>query len=114
MNLLKRLLDGEEGKEASACRQFASKVVNFSSQYGTNGTDAYVARNLAGMPRIDSYGDFTEAFVLVSNSKLPMELDMIMCMLQLYKLIDRPSVQCCSEGSATPNKPIEPGNGCGL
>jgi hypothetical protein len=45
--------------------QFASRVVNFSSQYGTNLTDAYVARNLAGDRHISRYGDFTEAFVLV-------------------------------------------------
>lgn len=48
--------------------QFASRVVNFSSQYGRNGSHTYTAANLAG-PRIieDKYGDFTEAFVLVNS-----------------------------------------------
>lgn len=46
--------------------QFASEVVNFSSQYGTNGTHTYTACNLAGSLKIyDGYGDRTEAFVLV-------------------------------------------------
>ena len=46
--------------------QFAAEVVNFSSQYGTQGSGSYTASNLAGELRIyDSYGDRTEAFVLV-------------------------------------------------
>lgn len=45
---------------------FASRVVNFSSQYGTAGTSSYTAGNLAGELKIyDKYGDFQEAFVLV-------------------------------------------------
>ena len=47
--------------------QFASKVVNFSSQYGTAGTSSYTASNLAsGLNVYPKYGDYTEAFVLVS------------------------------------------------
>ena len=47
--------------------QFAKEVVNFSSQYGTQGTHTYTACNLAGKLNIyDGYGDRTEAFVLVS------------------------------------------------
>lgn len=47
--------------------QFASKVVNFSSQYGTAGTSSYTASNLAhGLNIFPKYGDFTDAFVLVS------------------------------------------------
>ena len=53
---------GTAGRKKS---QFAEEVVNFSSQYGTNGTSSYVARNLAGPPTIPRYGDFIEAFVLV-------------------------------------------------
>lgn len=50
-----------------ALSQFAAEVVNFSSQYGTNGTRTYTACNLAGSLKIyDGYGDRTEAFVLVS------------------------------------------------
>ena len=51
----------------SEVKQFASKVVNFSSQYGTAGTSSYTASNLASSPRVfPKYGDYTEAFVLVS------------------------------------------------
>ena len=47
--------------------QFAWKVVNFSSQYGTAGTSSYTASNLAsGLNVYPKYGDYTEAFVLVS------------------------------------------------
>ena len=47
--------------------QFASAVVNFSSQYGTLGTSSYTASNLASGTNVyPKYGDYTEAFVLVS------------------------------------------------
>ena len=47
--------------------QFASKVVNFSSQYGTAMSSSYTAINLASSPNIyPNYGDYTDAFVLVS------------------------------------------------
>ena len=47
--------------------QFASKVVNFSSQYGTAMSSSYTASNLASGPHIfPNYGDYTDAFVLVS------------------------------------------------
>ena len=51
---------------AADLSQFAAEVVNFSSQYGTQGSNTYTASNLAGELRIyDGYGDRTEAFVLV-------------------------------------------------
>lgn len=47
---------------------FAEKVVNFSSQYGTAGTNSYTAENLSGGLRVYAkYGDFQEAFVLVGG-----------------------------------------------
>ena len=50
----------------TAIEQFVSKVVNFSSQYGTAGTSSYTATNLAEGPSVfPKYGDYTEAFVLV-------------------------------------------------
>lgn len=46
--------------------QWATTVVNFSSQYGTHDTGSYTAANIAGPPAIyPKYGDFVEAFVLV-------------------------------------------------
>ena len=54
--------------------QFAREVINFSSQYGRAAAQqgsSYVAANLVGPPRLyPSYGDFTEAFLLVSWSLL--------------------------------------------
>ena len=51
----------------SRMEQYASTVVNFSSQYGTAGTSSYTASNLASdLSVYPKYGDFTEAFVLVS------------------------------------------------
>ena len=56
---------------ATDVSQFAVEVVNFSSQYGTQGSNTYTACNLAGGLRIyDGYGDRTEAFVLVCLAML--------------------------------------------
>ncbi len=48
--------------------QFADKLIHFSSQYGRECGDAYTASNIAkGQLMIyPRYGDFKEAFVLVS------------------------------------------------
>ncbi|XP_041478370.1 F-box/LRR-repeat protein 4-like isoform X1 [Lytechinus variegatus] len=44
--------------------QFAKEVIHFSSQYGGDGSMAYVAANLAGSPDVfPNYGDFTQACV---------------------------------------------------
>lgn len=57
------------GEEQS---QFVREVVNFSSQYGTQGSNSYTASNLAGPLRVyDRYGDFVEAFVLVRLGRVP-------------------------------------------
>ncbi|XP_065839547.1 F-box/LRR-repeat protein 4-like [Oscarella lobularis] len=46
-------------------QQVAERVINFSSQYGRDGSNAYVAANLAGQAsKFPEYGDFMEAFVL--------------------------------------------------
>ena len=55
--------------------QFVGEVVNFSSQYGTQGSNSYTASNLAGDLRVyDRYGDFVEAFVLVRLGRCPLAL----------------------------------------
>ena len=47
-------------------KQFADSVVCFSSQYGGERSQSYGALNLAGNSyNYPSYGDFTQAFVLV-------------------------------------------------
>lgn len=49
-------------------KQFAEKVVSFSSQYGAGNSRSYTAGNLAGESyNFPCYGDFTQAFVLVST-----------------------------------------------
>lgn len=49
-------------------KQFADKVVAFSSQYGAGNSRSYTAGNLAGESyNFPAYGDFTQAFVLVST-----------------------------------------------
>lgn len=60
-------MEAQRSRKMANIEQFASKVVNFSSQYGTAGTSSYTASNLAlGLNVYPKYGDFTEAFVLVS------------------------------------------------
>ena len=57
------------GDSFAKMEQYASRVVNFSSQYGTAGTSSYTASNLAsGLNVYPKYGDYTEAFVLVSST----------------------------------------------
>lgn len=52
--------------EADPKKQFADRVVCFSSQYGGENSQSYAALNLAGNSyNFPSYGDFTQAFVLV-------------------------------------------------
>ena len=52
--------------DSDPIRQFATKVVSFSSQYGGEHSQTYAASNLAGSSyKFPSYGDFTQAFVLV-------------------------------------------------
>jgi len=61
-------------------KQFADKVVAFSSQYGAGNSRSYTAGNLAGESfNFPSYGDFTQAFVLVST----MENDLTIYDLQM-------------------------------
>lgn len=51
--------------------QVVKKVVSFSSQYGGDGSKSYTAGNLAGeVYNFPGYGDFTQAFVLVSANYL--------------------------------------------
>ena len=64
--MLARLQQAVSKPRDGEVTQFAEKVVNFSSQYGTEGSNSYVAANLAGNLRVyHKYGDFVEAFVLV-------------------------------------------------
>ena len=53
-------------EESDPIEQVVQKVVCFSSQYGADQSQSYAALNLAGESyNFPSYGDFTQAFVLV-------------------------------------------------
>jgi hypothetical protein len=59
-----------EQLEPASISQYASSVIDFSSQYGREGGQAYVAANLSGgLSRYPAYGDFTECCVFVSLFK---------------------------------------------
>ena len=49
-DMLARLQQAVSKPRDGEVTQFAEKVVNFSSQYGTEGSNSYVAANLAGNP----------------------------------------------------------------
>ncbi|KAI8485354.1 F-box and leucine-rich repeat protein 4 [Branchiostoma belcheri] len=54
----------EEDVKAGYVHQYAIEVVDFSSQYGYDGSMSYVASNLSGPPNVyPGYGDFTQACV---------------------------------------------------
>lgn len=49
--------------------QFASEVVDFSSQYGSDISISYTASNLTGKPsKFPNYGDFPQSYVMVIYS----------------------------------------------
>lgn len=60
--------DGDSDGDGEEYHQYARSVERFSSHYGRNvsgGQSAYSAPNLAGPPSVPSYGDHTQAMVLV-------------------------------------------------
>ncbi|KAK3589577.1 hypothetical protein CHS0354_043031 [Potamilus streckersoni] len=60
----KGLMRTESLRNPNITVQFAKEVIDFSSQYGTETSISYTARNLAGGANIfPSYGDFTQACV---------------------------------------------------
>lgn len=47
--------------------QYAQKVIDFSSQYGSDTSISYTAYNITGRPsKFPDYGDFPETFAMVS------------------------------------------------
>ena len=70
-NLLKSLLRSsddlsEETAEPSLLlEQYASQVLDFSTQYGSDRSFSYTAANCLGVPsKFPNYGDFPQTFVL--------------------------------------------------
>ena len=57
-------------KKPTERKQVCERVLNFSSQYGSDHSRSYVASNLAGEAlNFPNYGDFTQSFVLVSAGR---------------------------------------------
>lgn len=53
-------------EEIHFIEQFASEVLDFSSQYGSDTSISYTAYNLTGKPsKFPDYGDFPQVFVMV-------------------------------------------------
>lgn len=60
--------DSGEDDNVTFIHQFVKEVCDFSSQYGSNSSISYTAYNIAGNPsKFPDYGDFPQAFVMVSN-----------------------------------------------
>lgn len=60
--------DNDESREVVIV-QFAQKVLDFSSQYGSDYSISYTACNIAGRPsKFPNYGDFPETFAMVCAS----------------------------------------------
>lgn len=50
--------------------QFVRRVVDFSSQYGSDASISFTAQNITGRPtKFPSYGDFPETFAMVSRKQ---------------------------------------------
>ena len=66
MEVFSRFAEARPEKIPVTARMFAESVNGFSSQYGGENSRGYTAANLAGESyRYPSYGDFTEACVMV-------------------------------------------------
>lgn len=62
------LKDECESSEIPFIEQFVQDVVDFSSQYGSDISISYTAYNITGKPsKFPDYGDFPQAFVMVSR-----------------------------------------------
>lgn len=54
-------------EEPICIEQYAQKVIDFSSQYGSDTSISYTAYNITGRPsKYPDYGDFPETFAMVS------------------------------------------------
>lgn len=62
------LCNGMAQNKETPISQFASRVLEFSSQYGSDNSISYTACNITGRPsKFPNYGDFPETFAMVSN-----------------------------------------------
>lgn len=62
------LCNGTAQRKETPISQFASRVLEFSSQYGSDNSISYTACNITGRPsKFPNYGDFPETFAMVSE-----------------------------------------------
>lgn len=62
------LCNGSAQRKETPISQFASRVLEFSSQYGSDNSISYTACNITGRPsKYPNYGDFPETFAMVSD-----------------------------------------------
>lgn len=62
------LCNGTAQRSETSISQFASRVLEFSSQYGSDNSISYTACNITGRPsKYPNYGDFPETFAMVSD-----------------------------------------------
>lgn len=65
-----RLCDGQNQAKEVTITQFAQRVLDFSSQYGSDYSISYTACNITGRPsKFPNYGDFPETFAMVSECR---------------------------------------------
>lgn len=64
---LEQMYDGEANQAKDVLiTQFAQRVLEFSSQYGSDSSISYTACNITGRPsKFPNYGDFPETFAMV-------------------------------------------------
>lgn len=61
------LCNGMAQRNETPISQFASRVLEFSTQYGSDNSISYTACNITGRPsKYPNYGDFPETFAMVS------------------------------------------------
>lgn len=61
------LCDNQNQTKEVLIKQFAQRVLEFSSQYGSDSSISYTACNITGRPsKYPNYGDFPETFAMVN------------------------------------------------
>lgn len=65
------LCNGMAQRNETPISQFASRVLEFSTQYGSDNSISYTACNITGRPsKYPNYGDFPETFAMVSSNSI--------------------------------------------
>lgn len=65
-----QLCDDKNHIKEVQIEQFAQRVLEFSSQYGSDYSISYTACNITGRPsKFPNYGDFPETFAMVSDGE---------------------------------------------